>query len=188
MEFYRILGIFSVICLIFYCGYFWGGKHSAHMDDRIDRKVEKPELLLNLKNSIYCRLQPSPISGIGVFAIRDIPNGINPFEIAGQTCQADQVIFISKDELQDLPNEIQQTIPHFFAKKPNDQYYPIISGGLNAINISFYINHSSHPNITLVTVPGCDYYQFITKNKIRTGEELTFDYSQWLGNEILKTF
>ena len=38
---------------------------------------KRKRLLGNLKNT-YCRLKPSNIEGVGVFAIRDIPQGVNP--------------------------------------------------------------------------------------------------------------
>jgi len=42
--------------------------------------MEKKEVILKKLENTYCRLQPSMISGVGVFAIRDIPQGINPFQ------------------------------------------------------------------------------------------------------------
>ena len=39
----------------------------------------KKDILNCLKNT-YCRLKPSKIEGVGVFAIRDIPKNINPFK------------------------------------------------------------------------------------------------------------
>ena len=41
--------------------------------------ARKKEVLNCLKNT-YCRLKPSKIEGVGVFAVRDIPKNINPFE------------------------------------------------------------------------------------------------------------
>ena len=33
----------------------------------------REHMLNHLRQNIYCRLKPSPVHGIGVFAIRDIP-------------------------------------------------------------------------------------------------------------------
>ena len=40
----------------------------------------KQTILEHLKNNIYCRLKPSKIHGVGVFAIRNIPKNTNPFK------------------------------------------------------------------------------------------------------------
>jgi hypothetical protein len=42
--------------------------------------MKRAALLRRVLADCYCRLQPSRIHGIGVFAIRDIPNGRNPFK------------------------------------------------------------------------------------------------------------
>ena len=39
------------------------------------------KLLNNLKNDIYCRIKPSKKPGVGLFAIRDIPENTNPFKV-----------------------------------------------------------------------------------------------------------
>ena len=41
--------------------------------------VSKEYVIEFLKNNYYCKLKPSLIHGVGVFAIKDIPKGINPF-------------------------------------------------------------------------------------------------------------
>ena len=41
--------------------------------------MTRTELLARVLADCYCRLQPSSIHGIGVFAIRDIPRRTNPF-------------------------------------------------------------------------------------------------------------
>ena len=40
--------------------------------------ITKKEILNNLKNT-YCRLKASKIQGVGIFAVREIPKGKNPF-------------------------------------------------------------------------------------------------------------
>ncbi len=41
--------------------------------------IVKNSILKNLKNT-YCRLRPSKLNGVGVFAIRNIPKNRDPFE------------------------------------------------------------------------------------------------------------
>ena len=40
--------------------------------------ITKKMLLKHLSQEVYCRLGVSPINGVGVFAIRAIPKGIEP--------------------------------------------------------------------------------------------------------------
>ena len=40
--------------------------------------IDKTRILKHLQTEVYCRLGVSPIHGIGVFAIRDIPKGTHP--------------------------------------------------------------------------------------------------------------
>jgi len=40
--------------------------------------IDKARILKHLQTEVYCRLGVSPIHGIGVFAIRDIPKGTQP--------------------------------------------------------------------------------------------------------------
>jgi len=37
------------------------------------------KLTLKRLEKVYCRLAPSSVHGVGIFAIKDIPKGINPF-------------------------------------------------------------------------------------------------------------
>ena len=41
--------------------------------------MDKKDLINDLVSNIYCRLAPSTIDKVGVFAIRYIPRGVNPF-------------------------------------------------------------------------------------------------------------
>ena len=52
-------------------------------------------LLRNLFEQTYCRLRPSPIHGVGVFAIRAIPTGVDPFEgcFRGQSTRLTEAVF-----------------------------------------------------------------------------------------------
>jgi hypothetical protein len=43
-------------------------------------KKIKAALLKHLQQEVYCRLGISPLHGIGVFALRAIPKGVNPLK------------------------------------------------------------------------------------------------------------
>jgi len=44
------------------------------------------QLVRNLKNNVYCRIKPDSFGGVGVFAIKDIPEGVNPFKLSNGDC------------------------------------------------------------------------------------------------------
>lgn len=139
----------------------------------------KRHLLNNLKHDVYARLGISkiPNAGIGVIAIRPIPKGINPFRSTFDDCSMDQVVSLNENDLKHLTPKVRTYLKDFFFKNPETGLYTVSVGGLNAMDISYYLNHSDQPNIELVAQVGCPFYEFRTRRKIKTGEELTFDYA-----------
>jgi len=145
----------------------------------------KQKLFHNLQADVYARLGVSKIQGIGVMAIRPIPKGINPFKSVDDQCQNDQLVHLSTDDIKELNPRVRKLLKDFFFKHPVTGQYGVHAKGLNAMDISFYMNHSDNPNIELVSVPGCPFYEFRTRRKIKSNEELTFDYrgSNGLGRQ-----
>ncbi|HLC63151.1 MAG TPA: SET domain-containing protein [Candidatus Nanoarchaeia archaeon] len=130
---------------------------------------KRKRLLGNLKNT-YCRLKPSNIEGVGVFAIRDIPQGVNPLpESKNQVW-----ITLEEKELKEIPKEVFELINSFFVIEKNKQV-EIPEQGLNGMDISFFVNHSKSPNLETKDKG----YNFITLRKIKKGEELTVDYGTY---------
>ena len=80
--------------------------------------MAKQELLDNLKNQVFCRLDVSDIAGIGVRAIRPIPAGIDPFQAAGYSCQSDQVVQLTKEDLSELHPRVRKLVKDFFLQNP----------------------------------------------------------------------
>ena len=130
---------------------------------------KKKEILKRLKNT-YCRLRPSAINGVGVFAIRDIPKNINPFE--GIRNRRWYKFDIS--QLKRLNKEILKMIDDFYVIE-EDKTVWIPEHALNDIDISFFVNNSESPN--LKTIDGG--FTFITLKKIKKGEELTIAYETY---------
>ena len=62
----------------------------------------KQDILKNLENT-YCRIRTSKINGVGVFAIKDIPKGINPFNKAKaqgwQKFKISELRFLDKENI-----------------------------------------------------------------------------------------
>lgn len=128
----------------------------------------KKDILERIKNT-YCKLKASSIQGVGVFAVRDIPENINPFfGIPDQ-----KWLRFSMDELGEIDKNIMEMIDDFFVIEKNNTIN-IPEYGLNGMDMSFFVNHSDSPN--LVTREG---RYFFTARKIKKGEELTVGYDAY---------
>lgn len=69
-----------------------------------------------IKNKVYVKLQPSKISGVGVFALRDIPKGTSLFEPwEGET----GMYPVPEEELSALPPLLYRHIKDIFLYGPN---------------------------------------------------------------------
>jgi hypothetical protein len=131
--------------------------------------MKRTELLRRVLADCYCQLQPSPIHGIGVFAIRDIPKARNPFKTLTKYAMPGSVR-VTDEELSILPPKLAALIRALFIPTTEGRLY-IPTCGLNVIYLDTYINHSSHPNLQTK-----DGVRFVTTRRIHEGEELTVDY------------
>ena len=140
--------------------------------------MDKQQLIDNLKNNTYCKLDRSDINGIGVFAIRMIPKNINPFLLSNNYSKQYTVVDISKEDLKEVPKSVVKLLNNYFLTD-KDKWYPVISMGLNDMDISFYLNHSDTPNVESVFPKEStnELLEFRTIKKIKSGEELTLTYS-----------
>jgi SET domain-containing protein len=134
-------------------------------------KNKKEKLLENLENT-FCRLKRSKIEGIGVIAIRDIPQDTNPF--IGVQNQKWQKFKLS--ELSKMDKEILKMIDSFFTIEKDETVY-VPENGLNGMDISFFLNNSNKPNLKVVGGGKKEAIEFKTTKKIKKGEELTVSYS-----------
>ncbi len=131
--------------------------------------------MLETLKQTYCRLGVSSISGIGVIAIQDIAAGTNPFVYPGSAALEYKVIYITEDELEELPETVQKLVKDFIIKNEDDMY-AIPENGMNALDITFYMNHSKTPNVEIVFDSACKYTTYKVMRRIKKGEELTIDY------------
>jgi len=130
---------------------------------------KKDEIIKKLNNT-FCRLQPSAISGVGVFAIRDIQKNINPFK--GVRNHRWHKFDIS--ELKELDKAVLKMAEDFYVADENKTIW-IPECALNGMDISFFLNNSKSPN--LKTIDGG--LTFITLREIKKGEELTISYNTY---------
>jgi hypothetical protein len=139
--------------------------------------MKRTGLLHRVLRDCYCRLQPSRIHGIGVFAVRDIPKGKNPFNTITKYANFGYVR-ITEDELDALPSKLSETIRALFIPTGGVMHIP--NHGLNVIRLNSYLNHSAKPNMRTR-----DGYDFVAVRKILVGEELTVDYRTYGAEKLV---
>jgi len=145
-------------------------------------QANKYKLLKNLQET-YCSFGISKVHGIGVFAIRDIPIGVDPFP----TIKPEKIIKLTDEDLEILPKEIICKIKDIFVRC--DKMYHIYDLGLNCMGVKFHVNHSKNPNIGIKKgIITKSYVPFITLKNIKKGEELFWDYTLSNGDNILNQF
>jgi len=139
--------------------------------------MNKKQFLQSL-SEVWCRLTVTK-HGVGVVAIRDIPKGVNPFK----NCDPHgDVLEIAEKELDasSAPAEAKQLVRDFCALQ--DGVYFVPDYGIDAIDKSYFLNHSDKPNM----VARDKGEVFVTARKIKKGEELVADYGEY--HEYVRTF
>lgn len=132
----------------------------------------KRELLRDLAENVFCRLAPSPIHGIGVFAIRDIPPETDPF--VGLCMPSDKWVWLKVPEKEvmfnpQIPDSVKKLVYDLYIVREGYVFFP--QHGLNEVSVGYFPNHSDNPNLREE-----DEGTFITIRHIHCGEELTVDY------------
>lgn len=138
-------------------------------------KIASKKIIKDLEKNIYCRLKPSSINGIGVFAIRDIPQKTELFKTIRKTrfIYVDPRVVFENLKIHPI---VKEMVKDFCAIKNGKLYLPNFS--LNEIDISFFVNHSKNPN-TLAK----EGERFFALRDIKRGEEITVDYEQYCDKE-----
>jgi SET domain-containing protein len=137
--------------------------------------MNKEELLNELVNNSYVIIRPSPIAGVGVFALRDIPKGCRA--MFSKPDKNDQWITISKSEVELLPAHSRTLIENYCLFDEEKYYVP--DYGFKKIDISLFLNHSDTPNI--ISIEEGTYFE--STRFIREGEELFIDYGEIVEGE-----
>jgi SET domain-containing protein len=127
------------------------------------------EFIKSLDN-VYCRLKQSKY-GIGVFAIKQIPEGVNPFVgcYDGEFIPIPEVTINSMGEDSEVRKYIIDLAPL------QDGHYYVPECGLQRVDVSFFLNHSKTPNMR----EDGEEFNFYTTRIIEVGEELTVDYTTY---------
>ena len=131
--------------------------------------MTKEALLKELAANTYVMIKPSPIEGIGVFAIQDIAKGCrNMFSKAIN--DHDEWIKISRAEIELLPGHSKQLIETYCLY--DDQNYFVPEYGFKKMDLVNFLNHSDTPNI--ISINDGEFFEAL--RDIKCGEELLIDY------------
>ena len=123
------------------------------------------ELLTDLQET-YVMLKPSPIHGIGVFAIRDIPKGCrNMF-----SKDNGEWIKVPITDIEALPAESKDLVETYCLY--DEEHYYVPSYGFKKMDLVNYLNHSALPNVR--SVNDGEYFEAIAD--IPAGQELLVNY------------
>ena len=128
--------------------------------------MNKEALLKELANTTYVMIKPSPLHGIGVFAIRDIPKGTSNIFSKG----VGDWIKVSKEEVDALPQHSKDLIENHCLF--DEDFYFIPDYGFKLVDLVIYLNHSETPNVISLN----DGEEFEAIRDIANGEELLVDY------------
>ena len=93
---------------------------NAETKRRIHELIVVSKLIDHLEKDIYCRLAPSKVAGIGVFAIREIPQNINPFTH----------LFLGKEPVIKLTNDEITVFNEFCRRNTEIKIFNLTNAGI----------------------------------------------------------
>jgi uncharacterized protein len=139
--------------------------------------MNRKQTIRRILRESYCRLAPSPIHGVGVFAVRDIPKGVDPFAVGVRYPRG--WVAITPAELERARGGVRKLLASLFVPDADGAFrIPIL--GANLVDIGAYLNHSDRPNMRTA-----DGHRFVTRRRIRSGEEMTVDYATYGAADLL---
>ena len=128
--------------------------------------MTREELLSDLIET-YVILRPSPLHGVGVFAIRDIPKGCR----AMFSKYNEDWIKIPLKEIELLPGYSRELIETYCVY--DDDFYYVENSGFKKMDLSNFLNHSDNPN--MIPLNYGEFFEACTD--IKCGQELLINYS-----------
>ena len=132
--------------------------------------MSKEELLNELAANTWVMIKPSPIEGIGVFALRDIPKGCR--SMFSKANEQEQWIPITKTEVETLPAHAKALIENYCLY--DEAHYFVPDYGFKKMDLVNFLNHSDTPNVISIN----DGEFFEATRDIKQAEELLIDYGQ----------
>lgn len=124
------------------------------------------KLLNQLTGQTYIQLKTSPVHGIGVFAIQNIPKGCRDIFSKGMG----EWIKVPIKKVEALPDHSRSLIETYCLFDEENYFVP--EYGFKIIDPVIYLNHSSQPNIISIN----DGEEFEALHDILAGQELVVNY------------
>lgn len=129
--------------------------------------MTKEALLTDLRET-YIALKPSPVHGIGVFAIRDIPKGCREM-FSKENGEWMKVPITEVDALPESSRELVETYCVF-----DTDHYWVPTHGFKKVDLVNFLNHSDTPNV--VSLNEGEIFEALTD--IPHGQELFINYKE----------
>lgn len=124
-----------------------------------------------LNSTVWCQLAPSPIEGVGVFAIRDIPKGTKITDYTYADLEEPIEPFRMKlEEFKLIAPEIQELILDRMMFGRNQKNLVFISPNHDQV-LQTFMNHSEEPNVK----------ELVALRDIKKGEEITLNQREVIG-------
>lgn len=130
--------------------------------------MTKEELLQELSQETFVALRPSPVHGIGVFAIADIPKGCRTIF----SKNVGSWIRLPIADVEQLPEHSRSLIETYCLYDEASYFVP--DYGFKVMDLVNYLNHSSSPNVA--SVNDGEYFEALTD--IPAGTELLVNYGE----------
>ena len=130
--------------------------------------MTREELLKELSEETFITLKPSPVHGIGVFALRDIPKGCKTLF----SRNVGEWIRVPISDIDQLPDQTRNMVETYCLYDETHYYLP--DYGFKVMDMVNYLNHSSSPNV--ISVNDGEYFESI--REIKEGEELLVNYGE----------
>ena len=130
----------------------------------------KDRLLSAVAADTWVMLQPSPIAGVGVFAIRVIPKGCRSMFSEPDT--PEDWVSVSRAEVEALPEHARHLVENYCLY--DDEQYFVPAAGFKKMDLALFLNHADTPNVRSIG----DGAYFEATREIAAGEELFIDYGE----------
>ncbi|HPN58315.1 MAG TPA: SET domain-containing protein [Chitinophagaceae bacterium] len=130
--------------------------------------MNREELLKELSEETFITLKPSPVHGIGVFALRDIPRGCKTLF----SRNVGEWIRVPISDIDQLPDQTRNMVETYCLYDETHYYLP--DYGFKVMDLVNYLNHSSTPNV--ISVNDGEYFESL--REIKEGEELLVNYGE----------
>jgi SET domain-containing protein len=134
-------------------------------------------LLTELRDDTWVMLRPSPVEGVGVFAVRDIPRGCR--RMFGQPDAPEHWVPIARADIDTLPPHARFLVENYCLY--DETHYFVPASGFKKMDLVCYLNHSDAPNVA--SINDGDYFEAL--RDIAAGEELFIDYGKIVDEQVV---